>query len=96
MVSNYLNDASVPGFTIDFDLEIIPMLGEWPAFPFVSYIDSAGCDTSYVLVIDTFCTAAHFTNITLTFDSLGIISGDSTDDVAAILFRLSGGWFRHV
>ena len=87
VVSNYLNDVSVPGFTIDFDLEIIPMLGEWPAFPIVNYIDSAGCDTSYVLVVDTFLYSSTLTNITFDFDSLGVISGDSTDDVAAILLR---------
>jgi PKD repeat protein len=87
VVSNYLADVSTPGFTIDFDLELIPMLGEWPAFPIVNFIDSAGCDTSFVLIVDTFLFSSTLTNITFDFDTLGLISGDSTDDVASILLR---------
>lgn len=84
VVSNYLNDVSIPGFTIDFDLELIPMLGEWPAVPIVSFSDVPLCDTSVVVINDTFLFSSTLTNISFDFDTLGVISGDSTADVDSI------------
>jgi PKD repeat protein len=87
-ISNYLNDISGGGFVIDFDLELIPMLGEWPALPIVNFIDSAICDTSFVLILDTLLYSSTLTNVVFDFGALGTVSGDSAADVASILLRL--------
>ncbi|MFK7972295.1 MAG: M57 family metalloprotease [Bacteroidia bacterium] len=86
-ISNYLADVSTPTFSIDFDLELIPALGEWTAVPIVNFLDTAGCDTSIVLVVDTFLFSSTLTNISFDFDTLGLVTGDSTNDVANIFVR---------
>lgn len=69
---NYLTGAG-----LDFDLDLIPMLGEWPAQPIPSFFQLVGCDTTVIVVTDTVLFNSTLTNMTVEFVNQGVILSDS-------------------
>lgn len=62
---------------IDFDLHLVPMLGEWPATPVVSFAQLVGCDTTALFVFDTVLFSSMIENMSVEFVNQGIILSDS-------------------
>lgn len=80
---NYLAGAG-----LNFDLDLIPMLGEWPATPVPSFFQFVGCDTTVLVVTDTVLFNSTLTNMTVEFVNQGIILSDSNVDNLDTMFSI--------
>lgn len=78
---NYYTDDA-----IDFDLHIVPMIGEWPTqFIPTGFGQSPVCDTTYVLLTDTMFFNETLVNATFVLDDGRSIVVDSAADLDTIL-----------
>jgi PKD repeat protein len=74
---NYNADGSV-----DFDLHIVPMLGEWPGIVVpTGFGQSAGCDTTLVILTDTVFFGSTVVSASFVLDDGRSINGSSPADI---------------
>ncbi len=74
---NYFSDDG-----IDFDLHIVPMLGEWPAiFNATGFGQSSSCDTTFVLLTDTILFNQTMVNASFVLDDGRNISTNTVSDL---------------
>jgi len=87
-IYNYFDDDG-----IDFDLSIVPMLGEWPTqFVATGFGQNASCDSTFVLLTDTMLFNQTLVNATFQLDDgRSIVATNPADlDTIFVLFTEPG------
>lgn len=92
VLANPLNPAAFnyltsPGYGIDFDLNIIPMMGEWPATTIVTdYLQLVGCDSTFALLVNEVLFAQTLVSMTVNFSTGGQITTSNPATVDSLFF----------